>query len=481
MHRQRYAPLEPPTTVTPSLTMMQQAFSRVQQRLGPSSKAAPALSTVTEQSETSSIMSGDRMSEDTVVGNGHKYQELGDNDEYEETENGDPFLDVRRVVDGPATIESRVLRYANEALETVPPNNDSRPISAIAVDPIRRPNSAWTDASSSIATQSTGATYLEPTSNTSVTPKKPIDHFKHDTEAYASGTYRSPSQVHRSRSPTPAPDEEDYQITSNGAVQYTGYTSSTAYTEDTDYADEKHYGYTMSYDAEKAALSRDIAVVGTLPYYGAYRPSAADAYSEKTASTLTTSADEESMYTTSRFSQVSGYSEPQSPFTTRHFGPAPTGRMQRRLGHKRRVPLVNGHLTVDLDVPDRLKNVIPLTSAGKGTEETSKLRYTAVMGDPDDFPKSYWLRQNQYQRTTEMFIVITMYNVSRWCSRLCMAAHVSIPYSGICRKMRNSFVAPYTASCAISRTYVLARTREHGVRMHGRRCFCATIFMPSRR
>ena len=74
---------------------------------------------------------------------------------------------------------------------------------------------------------------------------------------------------------------------------------------------------------------------------------------------------------------------------------------------------MNGHLTVDLDVPDRLKTVLPNSIAGKDTDETTVLRYTAVMGDPDNFPKSYWLRQNQYQRTTELFVVITMYNVSR--------------------------------------------------------------------
>lgn len=382
MNFPRHTSLEPPTTVTPSLTMVQQAFSRVQQRLSPSRQVQPALSTVQEASETGSITSGDQASgystNDTAT-DGHSggYRQIED-DDYEDDD--DPFSDV------PVNIGSRILRYANRALETALP--ESRPVSA---EPVQRPESTRSDASSSVVTHSTGLTYIDPPQNynlSQTTPVRAVDHFKRDTEAYASGMYRSPSRLQRSRSPTPAFDDEDYRIVGNGSVEYTGYP----------------YG---GYDEEKAYLQQDI---GTLPYSGAWHPP--DTLSEKT------SDGTESTYTNSRFSQASAaYTEPRTPVTTRHFGPAPQGRMQRRLGYKKRVPLTNGHLTVDLDVPDRLKAVLPVTSAGKGTDETTKLRYTAVTGDPDNFPKSYWLRQNQYQRTTELFIVITMYNVRIWSVR----------------------------------------------------------------
>ncbi|KAJ3539839.1 hypothetical protein NM688_g6311 [Phlebia brevispora] len=389
MNQPRYTPLEPPTTVTPSLTMVQQAFSRVQQRLSPSRQVQPALSTVQEASETSSITSaGDRMSgygtDDTAVGGSHRYQQVQDED-YDED---DPFADVRRSAlldDDSGLPGSRVLRYANETLDDP---TDSRPASA---EPVQRPQSSWSEVSSSEDADPPTTAYVAPPHTnrlnpaTYTTPTRPIDHFRYDTEAYATGTYRTPTQNPRSRSPTPAMDDEDYRILDNGNVQYVGYAG--------------YSGGYAAYSEEKDALQRDI---GSLPYNGPWRPP--DAQSEKTDGS-------ESTCTNSRFSQKSGYKEPQSPVTTRHFGPAPIGRMQRRLGYKKRIPLTNGHLTVDLDVPDRLKAVLPNTSAGKGTDETVKLRYTAVTGDPDNFPKSYWLRQNQYQRTTELFIVITMYNV----------------------------------------------------------------------
>ncbi len=61
---------------------------------------------------------------------------------------------------------------------------------------------------------------------------------------------------------------------------------------------------------------------------------------------------------------------------------------------------------VDLDVPPKL--VLPR----RGEPETMKTRYTAVTCDPDDFEKKgFFLRQNESGRRTELFIVITMFNV----------------------------------------------------------------------
>ena len=99
--------------------------------------------------------------------------------------------------------------------------------------------------------------------------------------------------------------------------------------------------------------------------------------------------------------------EPETPLPTRHFGPAPTGRVLRRHKTKKRVQLTNGNLVLDLSVPPKL--VLPR----KGDDETLKTQYTAVTCDPDEFEKKgFFLRQNEMRRTTELFIVIIMYNVS---------------------------------------------------------------------
>ncbi|KAI0295847.1 glycosyltransferase family 2 protein [Multifurca ochricompacta] len=71
----------------------------------------------------------------------------------------------------------------------------------------------------------------------------------------------------------------------------------------------------------------------------------------------------------------------------------------------KRVPLTNGNLVLDLPVPPKM--VLPRS----GHPEVMKARYTAVTCDPDEFEKSgHFLRQNQMNRRTELFICITMYN-----------------------------------------------------------------------
>lgn len=92
--------------------------------------------------------------------------------------------------------------------------------------------------------------------------------------------------------------------------------------------------------------------------------------------------------------------------TTQHFGPAPMGRMHRR-HKKRRVHLTNGNLIIDLPVPPKL--ILPLR---KSDRETGFTKYTAVTCDPDDFEaRGFFLRQNESNRSTELFICVTMYNV----------------------------------------------------------------------
>jgi chitin synthase len=98
--------------------------------------------------------------------------------------------------------------------------------------------------------------------------------------------------------------------------------------------------------------------------------------------------------------------DPITPVETRHFGPAPTGRVTRRHNMKKRVQLTRGNLVIELPVPPNL--VLPWI----GEPEMMNTRYTAVTCDPDDFIKAgFSLRQVEMHRTMELFIVITMYNV----------------------------------------------------------------------
>ena len=203
-----------------------------------------------------------------------------------------------------------------------------------------------------------------------------IDHFGYDAEAFASGinsraSYRPP----RSRSPTPAVDDEDYYVVGNESIHHIGYP-------------EGH----QEYDGEKEEHHQRYSSHSTYYAERGYLPDGTEVMFDPEPETPTSTL----------------YSLPASenPGETRHFGPAPTGRVLRRNKTKRRVQLTNGNLVVDLDVPPRL--VLPR----RGEPETMKARYTAVTCDPDDFEKSgFFLRQNESGRRTEMFIVITMYNV----------------------------------------------------------------------
>jgi len=98
-----------------------------------------------------------------------------------------------------------------------------------------------------------------------------------------------------------------------------------------------------------------------------------------------------------------------------HFGPAPTGRQERRRGArqaqmaKKEVRLINGELILECKIPTILYSFLPR----RDEIEFTHMRYTAVTCDPDDFVlKGYKLRQNigSTARDTELFICVTMYN-----------------------------------------------------------------------
>ncbi len=98
-----------------------------------------------------------------------------------------------------------------------------------------------------------------------------------------------------------------------------------------------------------------------------------------------------------------------------HYGPAPTGRQERRRGArqaqmaKKEVRLINGELILECKIPTILYSFLPR----RDEVEFTHMRYTAVTCDPDDFvSRGYKLRQNigNTMRDTELFICVTMYN-----------------------------------------------------------------------
>lgn len=201
------------------------------------------------------------------------------------------------------------------------------------------------------------------------------DAFRYDAEAYASGAYSRPSfhPPPRSRSPTPAVDDEDFYIVEDQSVHYTGYLR------------PDHY--------EEQTQDLRFASSHTIVY---------DPMPDTPISSQTTLPD-----------------EPE----TLHFGPAPSGRVVRRHKTTKRVQLTKGNYVYEQPVPTKL--VLPR----KGEPETTNVRYTAVTCDPDEFEqKGYNLRQNMANRRTELFIVITMYNV-RNCSLIrCLLWASELPF-----------------------------------------------------
>ena len=254
----------------------------------------------------------------------------------------------------------------------------------------------------------------------------PVDHFKYDTEGYATGAlprslYRSP----RSRSPTPAVDDEDYRISGDGSVHYTGQSRMTGY----------------SYDSTRSARQPQYTEVGegdedNEEYDEDDDEDTRDGGDDDTKDDGEEEGDDDDEYVTEddtsekpkhipkpkkwvSYSGLSTDTAPADPIelampTTQHFGPAPMGRMHRR-HKKRRVHLTNGNLVIDLPVPPKL--ILPLR---KSDRETGFTRYTAVTCDPDDFEKcGLFLRQNESNRSTELFICVTMYNVRPFdCCRI---------------------------------------------------------------
>lgn len=75
----------------------------------------------------------------------------------------------------------------------------------------------------------------------------------------------------------------------------------------------------------------------------------------------------------------------------------------------KRVKLTGGNLVLENPVPNKYLQRVKF----KDETEFTHMRYTAATCDPADFQKNnYQLRQNLLHRETELFIVLTMYNVT---------------------------------------------------------------------
>nr|UOP56887.1 putative chitin synthase 3 [Thecaphora frezii] len=111
-----------------------------------------------------------------------------------------------------------------------------------------------------------------------------------------------------------------------------------------------------------------------------------------------------SVYTTSP--GTGGLAE--AALETQHFGPAPAhGAQLRRHKTKKNVRLTHGNLVLDCPVPSKLQTFL----SRRGEDEFTTMRYSAVTCEPDDFAaENFTLRPALYNRHTEIFIVVTMYN-----------------------------------------------------------------------
>ena len=302
-------------------------------------------------------------------------------------------------------------------------------------------------------------------------PVTPIDHFRLDTEAYASGrdsvlAYTTP----RSRSPTPPIGDDSFEAASSISRHHTGTTHyaetqptvMSQYTGETEGRDDEEYDKETVEDEDRdgAEEGEKEKPKSKFQEYLEKARNQGDAFLDQTPDEKTKL---QNVFADPRrviFPNTPSADVPETPVETRHFGPAPVGRVARRNKTTKRVPLTNGNLVLDLPVPPKL--VLPRT----GHPEVMKARYTAVTCDPDDFEKNgHFLRQNQTNRRTELFVCITMYNVSgltRSMSLICEAESVF-------RKTRFCSAEHCMALCATLRTYVLVKTHTHGGLRHGRR------------
>jgi len=394
----------------------------------PSPQRIPSLPTVMEErSEDASSMSRRSFStQSTVIGGGDNVDVAEAVRSYQLSraqavpslptiDSGEPLTwDVMRPpTDDPFTTPTRPRTY-------LPSHGYERPHSASsfhsAWSSSSRPDSAQFDVPGSLPQDSYTHPHQSQPGIRLLSGNSPVDHFKYDAEGYATGAlprslYRSP----RSRSPTPAVDDEDYRISADGSVHYTGQSRMAGHAYDnTRSIRQPQYTEVGEEDDDDEEYEEDDDEGTKEDGNGDLKDGEEEEDDDCEYETEDDISEKPNHIPKPKWIN---YSDPltntapadpvdQAMQTTQHFGPAPMGRMHRR--HKqRRVQLTNGNLVMDLPVPPKL--ILPLR---KSDRETGFTRYTAVTCDPDDFEKrGFFLRQNESNRSTELFICVTMFNV----------------------------------------------------------------------
>lgn len=121
--------------------------------------------------------------------------------------------------------------------------------------------------------------------------------------------------------------------------------------------------------------------------------------SQKSANKPTTAQNRNSAATLVRTDTESYLDAPKSSPDQRN------GVLRRKV--TRRLQLTNNNLVIDCPIPDRLLGALTFNDH----DEFSQLRYTAATCEPDEFEsRGFTLRPKIYNRETELFIVMTMYN-----------------------------------------------------------------------
>ncbi|GAA6023247.1 hypothetical protein JCM10207_005221 [Rhodosporidiobolus poonsookiae] len=126
-----------------------------------------------------------------------------------------------------------------------------------------------------------------------------------------------------------------------------------------------------------------------------------------------------------------------SPALSYHgeFGTPPAAATARRNNlTNRRVKLTEGNLVIPCAIPTRLLGFLPR----KDGDEFTQSRYTAVTCGPEDFhSRNYTLRPTLYNRQTELFVVITMYNEDE--ELFCRTLHgVMKNISQLCKRKKSA-------------------------------------------
>ncbi|GAA6007454.1 uncharacterized protein JCM10292_002411 [Rhodotorula paludigena] len=121
------------------------------------------------------------------------------------------------------------------------------------------------------------------------------------------------------------------------------------------------------------------------------------------------------------------------------FGAPPTtAHLRRKNLQTRRVKLTDGNLVIPCAIPTRLLGFLPR----KDGDEFTQTRYTGVTCGPDEFnERHYSLRPSLYDRQTELFVVITMYNENE--ELFCRTLHgVMKNISQLCKRKKSATWGP---------------------------------------